>query len=278
MRFYTYKALTLSLVIQPQNDTCQYLITWHPSKVDCSNPGGYFDEFRSTEVDCLSRVAGCITKHVWSPCTWRNGRRKKTNFIGANLLVLDFDNGKISLEDASEDLFAEYRHIIAPTKSHTSNHPRFRVILTMSKKITNKFQYESNLRPWIESHGADSSCVDAARFFFPSTVIYSIKLTGDNVEIYDFEEPKPKSPEQIKSEIDFYKSNKTVPKWIQGILTFGVPVGERHKTCFKLGANLRKFGFEQGEVVEMIRSSPINAIPIEDIERAVKNGFDAVLM
>ena len=58
-----------------------------------------------------------IESHVWSPIIWKDGYRAKKNFTSARLLVLDFDDGNLTLEQAIEK-FEPYIHIIGTTKSH----------------------------------------------------------------------------------------------------------------------------------------------------------------
>src|SRR3954469_7209482 len=77
-------------------------------------------------------IASVITKQNYSLGTFKDGIRRKDNFIHAEAIGLDFDGG-YPLSQAIED-FKSFQHIIAPTRSHQIDkngkvEDRFRVIL-----------------------------------------------------------------------------------------------------------------------------------------------------
>lgn len=131
----------------------------------------YHDNF--SVLKNMSLLGEFITTKVWSPCVWRDGKRKKENFISAHFLVLDFDDvGDETMDELNHSL-QDHKRIIATTKSHQIEKKgvvcdRFRLILPFDRPITNLYEYEYNMELAIKKWWwADKNAVDAARFFFP---------------------------------------------------------------------------------------------------------------
>src|SRR5687767_274132 len=72
--------------------------------------------FVATEVTTVEDLSDLILRYPYSLGTFKDNYRKKENFIETRAIGLDFDAG-VTLEEATE-MFKDYMHIIAPTRSH----------------------------------------------------------------------------------------------------------------------------------------------------------------
>lgn len=118
-----------------------------------------------------------ITKHDWSPSLFKTGHRNNKNFLECSTLVFDIDSG-LTIEQAHTQL-GDWYHIIAPTRSHTEEAPRFRVIIPASNKITSGSEHTKALRIFGNRYlpQYDQKCLDPARFYYPSKSV-AIKHPG----------------------------------------------------------------------------------------------------
>ncbi len=107
-----------------------------------------------------------ITTLAWSPILWHGGVRKEKNFDKAYFAVIDIDNG-MSLKEAINEKFADFDCIIGTTKSHGIKGDRFRVIFRLDKPIIDVNVWRATHEGLIEMSGADKSCKDGARWYYP---------------------------------------------------------------------------------------------------------------
>ncbi len=256
-------------------------ISHQPMLDDDYDASFYARGFEVEDFDNMMDLAETIQTDIWSPIVWKNGRRRKSEYLTSDFWVFDFDEGA-TLERVGESMRrARLAHIIGLTKSHQvakGNKPavdRFRLIVPFHEPIDDLETFEFNMKHAIKRFGCDESCADGARFYFPCVEIYAMQpglpLTW-----------KP-MPEHIlsKEELDEivacrHRANArsgVIPKWIHVMLKQGVGAGGRHKACYRLGANLIHYGFSANEIVSLIMESPLSAIGAEDVERAVANGI-----
>jgi hypothetical protein len=250
------------------------LISIHPNVSDLGKGRRYAEGFQTVLPESTPALAALITRHAWSPCVWLDGRRAKQNFQEARFCVLDFDDG-LSLAQA-ERMFADCWHIIGTTKSHQlakgSEAPvdRFRVVLRFSETIRNADDFPYTMSYWINRFGADESCKDAARFYWPCREIHSMALDGDTVDVYT---APPRPPAKNYSA---YRAAGAIPAYLHPVLRKGAPEGERNSTCFRLGAELTRCGFDADRVHQIVAKSPID-LPNDEKWRAVDNGIKAAM-
>jgi hypothetical protein len=142
--------------------------------------------FKTTAVPSLRILSELITSTSYSLSTFLNGYRNKANFVATQAIGLDFDEG-VTLQEA-EEAFRNYRHIIAPTRSHRIEkngkiNDRFRVVLFLSQPIRDAETFEATWFtlaekwPWL-----DKACKDASRFFYPSQFVHSTNETGQLID------------------------------------------------------------------------------------------------
>lgn len=220
----------------------------------------------------FDQVPGIMTEWCWSPVQWTGGIRHQKHFNRAFFIALDFDDGEMSLAEAI-NTWCDCIHVIGTTRSHQvakKEAPacdRFRVLLKLDRVVEDVESYRATVSHYVRIYGSDRACVDGARFFFPCKTIASLSAEGYTQEVLP---PKPR----VVKDYSFYREFKSVPRWIQGVLKFGVPIGQRNSMCFKIGKHLYLCGFDPREIIIMIHQSPID-IDITEIERAVKNGVVA---
>ena len=159
------------------------MLSIHPKIPDTKHPEAYAAGFEIFPWTGLDLVAEVICERVWSPIIWIDGQRKRANFLACDLLVLDFDDGRPTLAEAC-DLFCNYAHIIATTKSHRQEKDgkpacdRFRLVVPFAETVTDIAKYEYTLAVVTKKTGADKSAKDGGRFFWPSKEVVSIDCCG----------------------------------------------------------------------------------------------------
>jgi len=112
------------------------------------------------------------TEMNYSPFIYDKNYRLEINSIleECNTIMLDFDDG-LTIAEARE-LFKDYTHIIATTKSHQkekNNHvcDRFRLILPLEKTLNTTIdEYKEAMAFIILKYGNDKACKDVARFYY----------------------------------------------------------------------------------------------------------------
>lgn len=162
-------------------------------KISLAKSQGDVVHFHTAQANSLTKLGELVTAVPYSLSTFKDGYRNKANFISAEALGIDFDEG-FTLAEA-EEAFRDYRHIIAPTRSHQKEkngvvQDRFRVILFLSSPISDAATFESTWFSLAEKWPAlDRACKDPSRFFYPSQFVHSIQETGMMVDPVP---PKPK--------------------------------------------------------------------------------------
>lgn len=200
--------------------------------IDCYNEKRQWRGFTVSEK--LSRI---ITTRVWSPAIFKGGIRAERNFIKSDWAAFDFDE-HIDISQIAKELI-DFVYIIAPTKSHTENHHRFRVCIPWSRPITDIMEYRHNIARLIKEFGADKQCKDAARFFWPSKFIYAVNLQGDCLDV----EAAPRY--RIFEPVKLIRPTEAVfPDRVARIFERGVIEGTRNKTIWGVARDLYKSGFD----------------------------------
>ena len=192
----------------------------------------------------------------------------------ADNLVLDFDDGNMSLQEACT-YFKDSHHFIATTKSHGIlkkgvKCDRFRVWLKLVQRCTDGARFVFNTKYLAKKLGADSQAIDLARKFLPGPKIIQGNMSGSLYKLL----PKPIVPKvkplSLKQSLEKY-----IPLWAKSALEGGVSSGSRNYMCYSLGKWLGKNGFNKEEICSMIRRSPIaqEGFPSWEIEQAVSSGL-----
>lgn len=109
------------------------------------------------------------------------GRRKKTNFVGSQWVLLDIDNSQkigdqkfylhqMTIEEALENQFIQNNcTFIYTTPSHTEDWHRFRLVFFMEEFISDLKEYESIVLELMKIIKCDPACKDGVRPFYGNT-------------------------------------------------------------------------------------------------------------
>ena len=208
--------------------------------------------FKPIEVNSIADIARLVTNNRWSCGVFKNGHRNLKNFISADSLALDIDNvdTDVTIEEASAD-FAEYKHLILPTKSHRKLKngkvaDRFRVLLPFENTVTDPNEIYGT---WFEMYKKfpyiDQQCKDPSRFWEPSTSLFKSAWEG-------------KSLSAVK--IERNKVAKTVLKGLKGtllsktlnFLLTGAQDGSWNITLHSAALDLRSQGYEIEEAFDLL--------------------------
>jgi hypothetical protein len=226
---------------------------------DCYGHG-----FKTCRLDTFENLSQLLTKVVWSPIVFKDGRRLRTHFMGARLLVLDFDSGEMTIARA-QDIWCDCRHIIGTTRHHQKvkdGKPacdRFRVVMEFSDIVTSIGDYEATMRHFIDEYGADPACKDGARYFFPCVDIVSVSDDGYKQDIIIAPDPIPGSYKKVlNAKSTQYKLTKKFPKWVTKYLKDGAPAGHRHRQALGVAVELFEVGFTSDLVHEALSNVPMS--------------------
>jgi hypothetical protein len=237
----------------------------------------------------INHFASIITHHIWSPILWSDGVRKRNNFLSCHYIALDFDDGQWTLEDAKTWVTNKnLKAILGTSKSHQIEKvsgsgkvsppvDRFRLVVPFAQKVTDRDEYEYNMRELMEFIPCDISCKDAARFFYPCKEIYYIRDQGNGFDPVAIPEEvlrdQAEHLQQIKAQYKEYRRTGLIPMWAISKLKHGAPEGERHTTCYRLGATLHQCGWDTEKILKAIAVSPLRDIGLEEAHRAATNGI-----
>ncbi len=251
---------------------------------------GYGQGFKIADTNDLARIARGISRHVWSPVVWRDGRRRQDHFVCADLCVLDFDSPEMSLDEALRT-FCDMAHVIGTTRNHQRDKhgvtcDRFRVVLQFSRQITSLASYLCSLQKVVARYPADPAPKDGARFFFPCKEIVSVEQAGYTEAVVE-----PPSGDEIAKAYRsrrrgcIYQRDGRLPRWLADFLEHGRVTGAgRNQTIYRAARNLAAFGEPPERIIDMITAAPFDrgsgSQMIDDAEifRSVNNGISKGLL
>lgn len=223
----------------------------------------YHCRFKEVSIVKAGELGQVMTQNFWSPIIWHGGYRRSDNFISADLLALDFDNGIWTIDRATEVFKqAGYFHIIGTTKSHTAAHHRFRAVLVWHQKITDGRQYRQNVEKICDRYPADPACKDTARMFRKCTQIVKIEA-GKGIVAIPYEAPPLRVVRYDKGEI---------PDFIHRMLSEVPGPGNRNKHCFRIAAKLAELGHSEQTCIDYVLRSIVD-LPNQEKISAAKSGF-----
>lgn len=121
-------------------------------------------------VELLSRYRTVLAKSdlpLWSAASWPQGAAtcKASDVEAVGMLVLDYDSGAVTLEQAVRR-WGRWQALIHTSPSHTPDSPRFRVVVPLAEPVTP----EAWPKVWRWAarwcKGVDASAKDAGRRYF----------------------------------------------------------------------------------------------------------------
>ncbi len=229
-----------------------------------------------------------LCTYIWSPINWKNGVRSTSNFVSSDFIGLDFENPDVSLHDIDQH-FEDYWRIIGTTRNHQkwkgSEIPRdrFRVLLKWDRTIHLYDEYAYNVENLINQLGADKSCKDGARIFFPCSEIICAEtdpsLPPYPVQQFTGTSTKSEKIQKYLERSAFHNSYGRMSSYALRWLCNEIPEGERNPTCHRLGCELLRAGIDyEDAVLRILRSptyymKPISPELLKEIRAAVANGY-----
>ncbi len=247
------------------------LVSVSKSAADADNAHGFCDTIEAKTFHELAQIV-CGPKR-WSPIVWNQGRRRQDDFQSAELVVLDFDDGALTLEAAVAHFAGEaVRFLIGTTRSHgvpkgaTAAQDRFRVVMHMDAPVTHLLRYKQNMRRIIDGYPADKACGDGARIYRPCVRIVAAH-DGERVPMLPYQEPAPVDRSRY---LDMRLTGR-IPAWVSDVLSRDHP-GQRNATVFRVAAKLATYGFAESDIRSMIFRSPISLSDAEK-DAAIGSGI-----
>jgi len=149
--------------------------------------GSQNTHFTTTQI-LVSDLKSFLTNNNYSAINWIDGHRLESNFQSAEALVIDIDDGSLSVEQAVALLQKlKLNHVVITSKSHTDDHNRFHILIPFNRRIVLLSEYKKVLRAFRDAHfpNSDSSVVDGARFFYysPSDARFLSFFSGNDLDV-----------------------------------------------------------------------------------------------
>lgn len=236
--------------------------------ISIGDGGRSFITFPILTIDDLAVV---MTESIWSPSSFKDNERSKNNFISADVIGLDIDEG-LTLDEAIK-LFAPFKHIIGTTKSHQIEkngkvNDRFRVVLFLEEQATNIARFEATARKLISTYKTDEQCKDASRMFYPCKDIISVNREGLTIPLEQAEVVMPKVREALSTEQKGKLARSTLE-----FLVSGAPAGMWNAALFKAAKDWQEQGYDEVEFIERAEliTGHLDNTDLTTIESAFKN-------
>jgi hypothetical protein len=218
--------------------------------------GQFNDSFQNKELPAVDIANAIYCGHAYT--TWHKGRRSVDNFLCGQHIAVDLETGdKRSTLDylRHQDFVAIYASLLYTTPSHTEENPRCRAVFLLDTPIEDAAAYKA-ATAFVYSlfDGADTSCVDASRFFYGSR--------DCQIEYLDNVLPLA----QLRNYYRHYHKPATTKKQAQPAVKQAAPVekvvewaiqdapGEgRNNRGYRLGRQLFELGLAQYEAEGVMR-------------------------
>lgn len=203
-----------------QPDTSIYITRFR----SLTDPDGEQDSYADWAELCadleasIDRIANKSEGEGWSPVLFSGDTRAKKNAERVYCMVLDYDKGTTSVEDAFDfwafQAFASFKKtgfttacLVHTSYSHTPEHPKFRVVLPLSRAVDAKefdaiWNYVAGLAKEA-GHELDESCKDPSRFWFLPAC-----KPGDKVDLRFYETGDPVDVRRILKECRYKARSK----------------------------------------------------------------------
>lgn len=229
--------------------------------------------FKPWNTSGIESLADIILNCSWSPSVFKNNYRLKSNFMRADWLALDFDDGWPLTSAIGTCRAHDLTHIIGTSKSHgIEKHggdawDRFRVVLKLDRTITTNEEFVATwFSAWrMFSRRSDKAAKDSSRFFYPCRKIVSM---GEDKCL-------SVSLAQKKEILQNVLIKKSTPAAISKILQGVRKTGERNTTVYRVAYMLAAAGWSEDDAVERIIMEGCT-LERAEIIRAVRNGMNSI--
>lgn len=224
-----------------------------------------------TNFDDLDHLAHLVIENDWSHSIFRENYRNASNFIQANLVALDIDEG-CSIDEA-KNLFKDLRHIIVTSRNHQKTKDskpacdRFRVILPLEAPIIDAATYSATWNELFKKYQfIDRSCKDTSRFWYKGTEIISINHLGACVA------PATPSSSTTTSTYPLGENKGIIARSTLSMIGGTPPKpGNRNTSLFKAALDCRQQGYSYEDTIRMLAGK--STLSPEEEERTIKSGW-----
>ena len=199
-------------------------------------------------------------------------RRSKTALVNRSIITIDVDDAP------SEDWMFSYsclfipKHLVHSTHTSTKEHPRFRILIPLTRPVTaDEYRYlAQRLADEVGLEAVDGSTDQPERLmFWPSVPFDGEYLFYENGN--EFLDPDKELPEDFVQLLPAAPKDKPVEN---GVLEIGE--GQRNKTVFSFAATLRGNGLDQTGIRAILEeyndrycSPPLESWELDTICRSV---------
>lgn len=259
------------------------MISFHRSR-DFEKMWEFSKGWETAQLKDLGRVRDCITKCVWSPCTWKDGHRLEENFLSSHYCGFDFESPEFTWDDALR-AFCDLKYVIAPTKSHRKPKgqegpcDRFRVVVPWEHPITDLRTYRYNMELLSRRYDMDRACIDGARLFFPCVGVSRVHYGEYSLDVetppnsYQITARGPRIKQVLKA-----KKEGVIPKWTLRMLSSTILVGHRSTCFYQVTKDLAFLGYSSDEIRQLILDSPtyrggIDPHASKKLDEAIRSGM-----
>lgn len=220
---------------------------------------------KATLCQNLTDVAHIMTTSSWASCLWKDGHAKSENFIQANGIVIDVDNGATLAE--AERFIEAYDHVTVTTKRHQSKETpwdRFRIYLPTWEPIRTGDDYKATVEPLFRSLRADKCSKNYAHHWLPGK-LYAIQETGRRITIKHYTPPAKIDP--FKQMIIPGQGKALAARIMKNTDKYG----GRQTSCFIAANRLREGGYNKTIALEYLKT--LTDLPQSEIRHAVESAY-----
>eukprot|EP00918_Siedleckia_nematoides_P008886 GHVU01019495.1.p1 GENE.GHVU01019495.1~~GHVU01019495.1.p1 ORF type:complete len:684 (+),score=52.44 GHVU01019495.1:1607-3658(+) len=150
--------------------------------------------FVSKVITSLKELASICKNYSHSGQVWAKGTRNKKNFLHADMLMIDVDEG-CSVE-RFKSIFKKELYLLVTSKSHQKDKKgkicdRFHVYFPLASRCSCGAWYEKAARAFCEKYQfVDShASIDTARFYYPSFKAKFSVNKGKKISLLDYAKP-----------------------------------------------------------------------------------------
>jgi hypothetical protein len=240
-----------------------------------SNEGWAHSKFNRVQIENLGHFCGLITTKHWAGLTWKDNYRNSKNFEMSELCVLDFDDGKVGMQqfcDRMEEL--KYWYVVGPSKSHQilkdkKRHDRFRAVLKWKEPIKDGEQYHQNMKRIQRFFHSDWQATGPYMKFAPCTKIHKFSVGPEKVAVSVH--AKINYPKRQYAEDFVSHPHKSIPDFVPAMLS-SAGSGERNITVYKAARTLKKRNFSELEAIGIVQSTGIS-LNEKEIKNTVHSAY-----
>jgi len=234
-------------------------------------------DFRPVQIESAEQLCQLITSSNWSCSKFKEGHRTLNNFISADFIALDVDEGMTV--DEALGFFKDYQHVIVATRNHQKMKngkicDRFRVVIPFTQTVTDSMEYYGAWDQLKEEFPTiDAQCPDPSRLWYPGQKVLNISWQGKRITPHK----RIKEIKTVETKIGL-KGRLT-----QATLEFifnGVEPGLWNSTLYNAALDLRSQGYDQQEVTTILtiptRKELGNKGELDDSDHSsIQSAFDA---